>query len=44
MAQAAYNPQAAIEEKVRNQMIQMISSYDLQSAIDAAVQEEIARI
>jgi len=35
---------AAIEEKVRNQMMAMIAQYDFQSAIDIAVEEELLRL
>ena len=33
----------AIEDKVKAQMMQMIASYDLQSAIDSAVEEELSK-
>ena len=43
MAQQYMNA-AAIEEKVRNQMMAMIAQYDFQSAIDKAVEEELLRL
>ena len=33
----------AIEDKVKAQMMQMIASYDLQRAIDSAVEEEMSK-
>ena len=39
-----YMSAAAIEEKVRAQMMNMIATYDFQSAIDTAVSDELLRI